>query len=79
MGVAAQITENLFGATEGPFSVHHPLDSAKRRQILQESISVTESFQRGKELELALVKGVSSSIRRSAPIACQRASEPRWR
>jgi hypothetical protein len=28
---------------------------------------------------LALVKGVSSSIRRSAPIACQRASEPRWR
>jgi len=30
---------------------------AKRRQVLNESFPVTESLQRGQELELALVKG----------------------
>ena len=57
MGIAAQVVEDLFGAPEGPFGIHHPLGFAKRRQILKESFPVTESLQRGEELELALVKG----------------------
>jgi len=67
MGVAAQVVEDLFGTSEGPLGVHHPLDAAKRRQILQESFPVPESLQRGEEPELALVKGGLQAFEEQAP------------
>ena len=57
MGIAAQVVEDLFGTTERPFGIRHPLGFAKRRQILKESFPLPERRQRGEELELALVKG----------------------
>ena len=57
MGIAAQVVEDVFGAAKGWFGVNHPVGFFKWGQVLGESFRLSESFQRGEELELAVVKG----------------------
>jgi hypothetical protein len=57
MGIAAQVVEDVFGATEGWLGVNHPLSFSKWGQVLGESSRLPESLQRGKEPQLAGVKG----------------------
>src|SRR6516164_2901256 len=56
MGIATHVVEDLFRAPKGGFGADHPVGLAKRGQILGESMSVTQSLQEGKEVQLALVK-----------------------
>ena len=62
MGVAAEIVEHMFWATEWPFRVDHPVLSKQRSQPGGEGLGLSEEFQISLEAELALVKSLFERI-----------------
>ncbi len=62
MGVAAQIVQHVFGATEGTFQVDHPLLSKQRPQPGGKDLGLSEEFQISLEVELAALEGLLERI-----------------
>ena len=57
MGVAAEITENVFGATEGRFAVDDPVLAEKGAKESSESLRLREKLEVPVEAELAFGEG----------------------
>ena len=72
MGVAAQILEHIFRATEGWFRVHHPVLSEQRPEPSGEGLGLGETGQISMEAELAFLKGLPES---SNKLAAENATE----
>ena len=62
MGVAAQILQHIFGATEGTFQVDHPVLSIQRSQPGGKDLGLREKFQVSVEVELAILKSLLESF-----------------
>lgn len=56
MGVAAQILEHIFGATEGRFRVDHPIFSEERPQPSSEGFGLSEGCQISREAQSAVLE-----------------------
>jgi hypothetical protein len=67
MGVPAEVVEDLCRTAEGWFGIDHPLEVAKRLQVLGKSSGVTESLERREEVQLARVKGGLEMFEEQAP------------
>jgi len=67
MGVPAEVVEDLCRTTEGWFGIDHPIDVAKRLQVLGKSSGVTESLERREELQLVRLKGGVEMFEEQAP------------
>jgi hypothetical protein len=61
VGVAAKITENIFGATEGRFAVDHPVLPEEGTEERSEGFGVRQKFELPVEAELALREGLPES------------------
>ena len=57
VGVAAEITENVLGTTEGRFAVDHPVLTEKGAKESSESLRFREKLEVPVEAELAVVEG----------------------
>ena len=62
MGVATQILQHVFGATEGTFQVDHPVLSVEWSQPGGEGLGLSEELQVSMEVELAVTEGLLESI-----------------
>jgi hypothetical protein len=62
MGVAAEILEDIFGATEGAFQVHHPILSVQRSQPGGEGVWLSEEFEISLKAELTVMEGLLESV-----------------
>ena len=62
MGVATQILQCVFGATEGTFQVDHPVLSVEWSQPGGEGLGLSEELQVSMEVELAVTEGLLESI-----------------
>jgi len=61
MGVAAQVTENVFRATEGRFAIDHPVLIKQLTQERGENFGLGEKFEISVEAELAVGEGTLES------------------
>jgi len=57
VGVAAEITENVLGATEGRFAVDHPVVTEEGAEESSESLRFRQKLEIPVEAELAVVEG----------------------
>src|SRR5208283_1637139 len=62
VGVAAEITENVLGATEGRFAVDHPVLTEKRSEESSESLRFRQKLEVPVEAELAFGEGPFESV-----------------
>ena len=62
MGVAAEITENMLGATEGRFAIDHPVLSVEWPQPGSEDLGLRKKLQVSLEVELAIVESLLESV-----------------
>ena len=62
MGVATQISQHVFGATEGTFQVDHPVLSVEWSQPGGEDLGLSEELQVSMEVELAIVKSLFEGV-----------------
>ena len=62
MGVAAEILQHIFGATEGTFQVDHPVLSVEWPQPGGKDLGLSEEFQISLEAELAILEGLLKSV-----------------
>ncbi len=58
MGVAAEILQHIFGATEGTFQVHHPVFSKQWPEPSSEDLGFGEELQVFGEAELTILEGL---------------------
>jgi hypothetical protein len=61
VGVAAEITENVLGATEGRFAVDHPVVTEEGAEERGECLGFREKLEVPVEAELAVVEGLPES------------------
>jgi len=57
VGVAAEVTENVFGATEGRFAVDHPVVTEEGAEEGGESLRFREKLEVPVEAQLAVLEG----------------------
>jgi hypothetical protein len=57
MGIAAQVVEHIFGATEGWFGVDNPVFSEQRSHPGSEDLGLSEQSQIPGEVQLVMLKG----------------------
>src|SRR5271168_945368 len=62
MGIAAEIGEELGGATEGRLGIDHPLDLAQRAAFFSEGIRFSKTRQIAEEVKLASFECAAQSI-----------------
>ena len=62
MGVAAQILQHIFRATEGTFQVDHPVLSIEWSAARQQSLGLSEELQVSLEVELAVLEGLLERV-----------------
>jgi hypothetical protein len=62
MGVAAQILQYIFGATEGTFQVDHPLFSEQRPQPGGEGLWLSEELEISLETEWTIMESLLESV-----------------
>jgi len=62
VGVAAEITENVLGATEGWFAIDHPVLPEQRAEKGRESLGFHQKLQVTVEAELALREGLPERV-----------------
>ena len=62
MGVATQILQNVFRATEGTFQVDHPFLSVEWPQPGGEGFGLSEELQVSLEVELTFTEGLLESF-----------------
>ena len=62
VGVAAEITENIFGATEGRFAVDHPVVTEEGAEEGSESLRFRQKLEVPVEAELAVGEGLPESV-----------------
>ena len=62
MGVATQILQRVFGATEGAFQVDHPVLSVEWSQPGGEGLGLSQELQVSMKVELAVTEGLLESI-----------------
>jgi hypothetical protein len=58
VGIAAEVTENVFGTTEGRFAVDHPVVTEEGAEERSESLGFREKLEVPVEAELAVVEGL---------------------
>jgi len=58
VGIAAEVTENVLGATEGRFAVDHPVVTEEGAEERSESLRFREKLEVPVEAELAVVEGL---------------------
>jgi hypothetical protein len=61
VGIAAEITENVFGATEGRLAVDHPVLTEERAEERSESLRFREKLEVPVEAQLTVVEGAFES------------------
>jgi len=62
MSVATQVSQHVFGATEGTFQVHHPVLAVEWSQPGGEGLRFCQKFQITLEVELAIVKSLFEGV-----------------
>jgi hypothetical protein len=62
VGVAAEITENIFGATEGRFAIDHPVLPEEGAEESSESLRFRQKLEVSVETELAVGEGPFESV-----------------
>ena len=62
MGVAAEIVQHIFGATEGRLQVHHPVFSKHCSQPGGEGLGICKQLQMGMKVELTTLKSLLESV-----------------
>ena len=62
MGVAAEILEHIFGATEGTFQIDYPVLSKQRPQPGGKDLGLSEEFQISLEAKLTVLKSLLESV-----------------
>ncbi len=61
MGVAAEIVQHIFGATEGAFQVDHPVLSKQWPQPSGEDLGFGEELEAFGKAQLAILEGLPQS------------------
>ena len=62
MGVAAEILQHIFGATEGAFQVDHPVFSVEWPQLSSEDFGLGEKLEVSLEAEQAVLESLLESV-----------------
>src|SRR6516162_7170161 len=70
MGVAAEILQDILGATEGTFQVDHPVLSIEWSQPGGEGFGFYKKLQVSEEAELAILKSLLESVDELAAKNC---------
>jgi hypothetical protein len=61
VGIAAEVTENMFGTTEGRLAVDHPVLTEERTEKSSESLGFREKLEVPVEAQLTVVEGAFES------------------